>query len=134
MLKKILLLSLCTSSSIFAAEETIFYCDTTPNGSIKVTKNQTLYNVHILKNGKNILDFSFWAKIIQYKHIFYLVLDILHQTLSFLHFKLTHIFTKRTFYGILTQGDFIMTMIIFQNLFIRGWETSIWLKVKRKSK
>ena len=58
MLKKILLLSLCTSSSIFAAEETIFYCDTTPNGSIKVTKNQTLYNVHILKNGKNILDFS----------------------------------------------------------------------------
>lgn len=44
MLKKILLLSLCTaiSSSIFAAEETIFYCDAKPNGSIKVTKNQTL--------------------------------------------------------------------------------------------
>jgi hypothetical protein len=60
MLKKILLLSLCTaiSSSIFAAEETIFYCDAKPNGSIKVTKNQTLYNVNILKNGKNILDFS----------------------------------------------------------------------------
>jgi len=60
MLKNILLLSLCTaiSSSIFAAEETIFYCDAKPNGSIKVTKNQTLYNVNILKNGKNILDFS----------------------------------------------------------------------------
>lgn len=60
MLNKILLLSLCTtiSSSIFANEETIFYCDTQPNGSIQVVKNQSLYNANIIKNGKNILNFS----------------------------------------------------------------------------
>lgn len=60
MLNKIFLLSLCTaiSSSIFASSETIFYCDTSPNGSVEITRNQSLYKVNIIKNGKNILNFS----------------------------------------------------------------------------
>jgi hypothetical protein len=60
MLNKILLLLICTtiSSSIFASEETVFKCDTTPNGSIEVSRNQSLYKINIIKNGKNILNFS----------------------------------------------------------------------------
>lgn len=60
MLNKILLLLICTtiSSSIFASEETVFKCDTTPNGFIKVSRNQSLYKVNIMKNGENILNFS----------------------------------------------------------------------------
>lgn len=60
MLNKILAISLCAtiSSSIFASEEVVFKCDTTPKGSIKVIRNNTLYKVNIIKNGKNILNFS----------------------------------------------------------------------------
>lgn len=58
MINKFLLLLLSTtiSSSIFASEEIIFKCDTTPNGYIEITRNQSLYKVNIIKNNNNILN------------------------------------------------------------------------------
>lgn len=53
-----LLFSTTISSSVFASEETIFKCDTTPKGSIEIIRNQTLYKVKIIKGSNNILNFE----------------------------------------------------------------------------
>lgn len=60
MFNKVIIFSIATlfTSSIFASEETIFSCNTKPSGSIKVSRNNTLYKVNVNKNGINILNFS----------------------------------------------------------------------------
>ncbi|MFW1746514.1 hypothetical protein ACG9XW_09915 [Acinetobacter guillouiae] len=42
----------------FAAEKVIFQCDTVPNGSIKVTADNTIFKVNVNKQGKSIFNFS----------------------------------------------------------------------------
>ena len=43
---------------VFASEEVILNCDTRPNGTIKVLRDNKVYKVDITKQGKNILIFS----------------------------------------------------------------------------
>ena len=43
---------------VFASEEVILNCDTRPNGTIKVLRDNKVYKVDITKQGQNILIFS----------------------------------------------------------------------------